>query len=489
MKKYFLAIASLIGVISISGCDDYLDKVPDNRTELDTKDKIAELLVMAYPKATYVSFTEAMSDNSGDKGSDAGKTDLINTEPFFWKDFSTDGIDTPAFYWDECYLAIAHANMALEAIEVNKNKISLSAEKGEALLCRAYAHFMLVTLFSKTYDKTTASSDMGIPYVTEVEKVVSKKYERGTVASVYANIEKDLTEGLQLISDDGYKVPKYHFTKAAANSFAARFFLFKKDYENVVKHANSVLGSDVTSKFRDWAQYSKATYYEFIQNYTKATEPANLLLQEATSLWGNYLQTYRYAFSSDLNSQMFGSDNVTGKKWLYKVYGANELYYGIPKFKVYEKKTSVDATTYWPYIMVPLFTAEESFFNMLEAKLALDAPSSEIVEMLNKFVDLRVEINKVDAKRKKEILLTEDNISRFYGKGSLKENLLACILDLKRVEFLHEGMRWFDILRHNMKVVHKTFDGEILNLEPNDPRRVIQIPSKAINSGIPKNPR
>lgn len=484
MKKIIIGAAAFLGMISFSSCNDFLDKIPDNRTELDSKEKIAELLVNAYPKESYIGFTEAMTDNVGDKGSDARVTHQSNTEPFFWKDPSTDGVDTPPSYWDACYLAIAHANMALEAIEKNPNKATFSAERGEALACRAYAHFMLVSLFAKTYDKATAATDPGIPYVTEVEKVVTKQYTRGTVASVYENIERDLNEALPLICDEGYKVPKYHFTKNAAYAFASRFFLFKQDYASTVTYANYAMGTDPTAKFRNWVQYAAITPLDLMHSYTMATESANLLLQESLSLLGMQQSDYRYGLTSDIMKRYFINKNVTDGTWLYKVYGGGDLNLGIPKFKLFFKKLSVDATTGYPFIMVPLLTAEEVFFNRTEAKIMSGVPTAEIIVDLNLFVSKRVKNFQPIATG-----LTMDKIAAFYGKSTEKENLIACMLDLKKLEFLHEGMRWFDILRHKIEIVHTTFSGERVTLKADDLRKVLQIPSKAVNSGIPNNPR
>ena len=35
--------------LGITSCSDFLDEMPDNRTELNTDQKIAKLLVSAYP--------------------------------------------------------------------------------------------------------------------------------------------------------------------------------------------------------------------------------------------------------------------------------------------------------------------------------------------------------------------------------------------------------------------------------------------------------
>ena len=54
---------------------------------------------------------------------------------------------------------------------------------------------------------------------------------RKSVAEVYDLIERDILEGIDLIDDSKYHVPAYHFNRNAANAFAARFYLFKRDYE------------------------------------------------------------------------------------------------------------------------------------------------------------------------------------------------------------------------------------------------------------------
>ena len=44
-----LLLTAASGLTTVS-CNDFLDKTPDNRTELNTDQKIAKLLVSAYPR-------------------------------------------------------------------------------------------------------------------------------------------------------------------------------------------------------------------------------------------------------------------------------------------------------------------------------------------------------------------------------------------------------------------------------------------------------
>ena len=63
MKTKFIFAASLM-LLGLVSCDKFLDTLPDNRTELDTPDKIRSLLMSAYPQSDYLGFNEMMSDNA-----------------------------------------------------------------------------------------------------------------------------------------------------------------------------------------------------------------------------------------------------------------------------------------------------------------------------------------------------------------------------------------------------------------------------------------
>jgi hypothetical protein len=55
---------------------------------------------------------------------------------------------------------------------------------------------------------------------------------------------------------------------------------------------------------------------------------------------------------------------------------------------------------------------------------------------------------------------------------------------------MHEGMRWLDILRLKIPVKHTLKkEGVVINLGPDDSRRVLQLPKTATLSGLEMNPR
>ena len=283
-----LLLTAASGLTTVS-CNDFLDKTPDNRTELNTDQKIAKLLVSAYPDVSPNELFELYSDNSDDSGPTYGYYQLSEKECYNWEDTKEEYQDTPNSLWGGYYGAISAANMALKAIEEKGNPASLNPQRGEALVCRAYCHFMLATIFCNAYD-THASESLGIPYMEDVETTVSPRYERGTLEEVYRKVERDLLEGVELISDDGYSVPKYHFTRKAAYAFAARFYLYymKPDFSNcdrVIDFATRVLGSNPDDLLRDWEALSNLSVNGNVQAdaYIASSNEANLLISSTGS--------------------------------------------------------------------------------------------------------------------------------------------------------------------------------------------------------------
>lgn len=129
------------GSLTLAACNDFLDELPDNRTELDTPDKINRLLVSAYPSRSFTRMCEIASDNCDDMGANNPNTSLLLEHNSYWMDMNEAENDSNKNTWQAYYSAIAAANTALEAIEKQGTPKELLPAKAEALLCRAYSHF------------------------------------------------------------------------------------------------------------------------------------------------------------------------------------------------------------------------------------------------------------------------------------------------------------------------------------------------------------
>lgn len=491
--RTFVRIMIIFSVgIALSACEKYLETAPDQRAVLDSPEKVSELLTSAYPQANYFPFAEAMSDNVGDKGAGVGVLTFMNLDPWTFSDVRSRSQDTPDYYWYACYRAIAAANRALKHISTVHDPDNYSSQKGEALVARAYAHFMLVTFFANVYDPNTAATDPGIPYVTEPEENLLVKYERKTVAYVYQQIENDLMEGLPLLQDARYKSPKYHFTRSAAHAFAARFYLFRRSYDEVVEHASQVVpNGDFNGFLRpiNKPEYRAMEYFNKQADYTAADNPANILLVEAVSQWGGTFPSLRYGLTNEILVDLFFSGNPTGGEYAYMLYG-DETSYNIPKFKGHFVQSGVNANFGLMYNMVPLFSAEEVLLNRAEA-LAMQGSYEDAIADLNVFAQAKVFFSQNNPVYDPILhKITAGKLIEHYANPELRFCIVQAVLDFKRMEYLFEGMRYLDILRHHIPVVHRSKDNtEVYTLAPNDPRRLLQLPSEVRMSGVESNPR
>lgn len=169
MKKsiiYLLGIAVVIP--AFMSCSDFLDQNPDLRTTLDSEEKIANILVSAYISGagSYQLVAELSSDNVCDYGITKNYNQFYQ-DVYEWAEEVTSNNDAPRNIWSSNYNNIANANQALSAIEElgGPTTTRLKASKGEALICRAYSHFVLANMFCMPYHPATAGNYLGIPYM------------------------------------------------------------------------------------------------------------------------------------------------------------------------------------------------------------------------------------------------------------------------------------------------------------------------------------
>ena len=506
---YFIALSFLF---TLSACNKILDELPDSRTEIDTPEEIQEFLVSAYPNRYYMYIAEIMSDNVSEKTSYLNVS-ALNADMYFWRDNNEiDGEDnTPTDYWTSCYAAIAVANHALEYYEALPNSSKYNYLKGEALVARAYAHFMLAYLWCKPYNPTTAATDLGLSYVTTPEKEVFRKYTRISLKDYYQAIEKDLTEGLPLLDDSKYKQPRFHFTTQAAHAFASRFYLMKAEWDKVIEHSNAILGSRPITKLRNIKANNALTLDERSVDYASPSNPANILVASARSTLGYYFQGHKYSLTMNKFGEIISPRNThplnfSNISWASANSplddGRGNLVY--PKFKFYDKFINRSAGTRIYYSSATLFSYDEVYLNRLEAYLMtnnLDQFRQDLYTYLipkthnssrpnqeNPFHRLTFERYLTEAALDRRYHNRGTDFDPSYSLTTRQREWLQAVVDIRRVEFVQEGLRWFDNKRLGMKVVHKDGDNNI-ELPKNDPRRELQIPLSALEFGITPNPR
>jgi hypothetical protein len=467
-------------------------------------------------------------------------TERFLDEIYHWTDVTESDNQDPESYWMDLYQCIETANMALEGIESmgGATTPSLKEAKAEALLCRAYAHFMLVNVFAMHYDANNPNA-IGVSYVTETEKELNPKYQRETVHQNYAHIAADLEAALPDVGDSYYSVPKYHFNKNAAYAFACRFYLYYEKYDKAIEYANKVLGTNPKAMLRN-NQHISTLPREWVQGQgpipmyqIEATQNCNLLLLTSYSNqpmnFGPYYTGKRYSHNAyigmneDINA-LAGLWGATYESYLAQVFrysGTNLdawLTWRLPYLFEY---TDPVAGIGYRHTVYNAFSGDEVLLNRIEANILLKnfdkacedmtvwvrnsvvSRYKDIVvdtAMVNKFMNAipysydngKGERNDSVASTLKKHLNPKFTIDQ---EGSDQENMLQLVLAMRRYDTLHEGKRWFDIKRWGIEIPRRMMDAsgapeKITDwLKVDDPRRAIQIPQKVREAGYQPNPR
>ena len=521
MKKYIGFSIIALG-LTLTSCDDWLDKLPDNRMELQTPSDVSSLLVSAYPSSHPAYLLEMYSDNTDECVNPSwSEASRFQAQAYNWEDITETGEDeSPQELWNRHYLAIASANAAIDLIEGKGSPAEYTEQLGEALLCRAYAMFQLSTVFCKAYNPATASTDLGLPYPTHPEKVVGTVYTRGTMEDLYGQIDKDLQRGLPLVSSN-YSKPKFHFNTEAAKAFAARFYLYKGDFAKAITYATEVLGADPTAKARDWDAYSALNMNQQIrpEAWVSADEKCNFLLQTVYSEWGaisgpyrfgdKYAHSYRITYDEDIASKgPFGAANSTFKQ---RVWSNNKLAKLFHRKVPYEfEYTDLQAGIGFAHAEYAVFTTEQLLLERAEA-YALSGELQKAVDDYNTLMKIYQNYpktftlkqivdfyNGVDYYTPKKATVKKHFVKPVYtidAEGSDQEALLQAILHLRRIMEVGEGYRMQDVKRYGIVIYRRqtntsfTISAVTDSLTVDDPRRAIQLPQDVITSGLEPNDR
>ena len=521
----------LASVAILASCSDQLDTLPDNRTTLDTPKKIAGLLVTAYPDRTPTLFNEWMSDNTDYMGAQNSQGNRGGDQYFFWQEQTEGGNDSPEQVWMLYYEGVYKANEALAAIDDQggPNNDILRNSKGEALLIRAYDHFILANEFCRPYNGKTSTKDAGLYYATGIAdfSAAAEQSNRGTVADVYAKIAADIEAGIPLLNDT-YEVPKYHFNKQAAYAFATRFYLYYEKWEKAKEYADKLLGSNPAASLRDYRALqamplSKSEQaVKIAEAYCSASVDCNLLVQTSVSNAGMalapWLTSKRYTLTNYLSeTELFQSNNIwgTSSNLIWKPFTVNSgesnfaLLMKLPR--EFEIRNTTTGSGYLRTLNVN-FTMDEALLNRAEAEIMLgqnDAACADMTIWMKNFFNTNVTLTPTSvqtyfktvsyayADAAKMVPSFKKHISpRFTidAEGSVQESLLQCLLNFRRIETVHQGMRWMDIRRYNIEIPRRLIGANgkpsknLDWLEKDDPRQVVQIPQSIREAGVAGNP-
>lgn len=544
MKNKNIFISTLALAFALTSCNEWLDVMPDNRAEVDTEEKVIKLLASAYPDKTYAVVAEYASDNMDDYGEDNPYTDRFSEQMYYWEDVTESDNDDPQGIWEAHYGAITNANQALASIEEMGGATTdgLKAAKGEALLCRAYNHFILANIFCNAYNPATAANELGIPYMEKSETELSPKYERGSLAKVYELIDKDLQEGLPLVNDAIYTVAKYHFNQKAAYTFASRFYLFYGKWDKVIEYSTLALGSNPKEYMRDYAYLRSLprSYDVLSEAYNNSSQKANFMLQTAVSSLGLRYLPFNYSDRFGHGTVLVQTEILNNAPWVryspVKGTAPYQYIHMLPPMMYMGTNYDHGFFQHTPYLFeytdpvakigyhrtnIAILTAEEALLNRAEAYVmkkeydkaladinlwtanTLDPVSAAVKGNIKVTVEMTQELIENWATEtpyytgdiptpKKKLNPQVENVEE-----GTQEAFIHTILMMRRLEFIELGMRWFDIKRYGIEIHRRIVvpSGNVSDIEikdelkVNDPRRAIQIPKDVVTAGLTANPR
>lgn len=549
----YTSLSLIAGMLSFTSCGDgFLDQIPDERVELSNVDDVVMLLSSAYSTGNYGWLCELSSDNIIDinapylatqsNGNEVlvhynlNSYERADDEAFRFEPVksSTDS-DSPSSIWDGCYNAIATVNHALEMLDKitadhgGEMDAKTKAAYGEAYLSRAYHHFILVNVFSQAYkDEELSKNDVGIPYITTPEDVVMVHYDRRNVTETYKSIEEDLLKGLELINDVNYKKPKWHFNEAAAKAFAVRFYLYKRDYDKVIKYADELLGTEygetLLNKLQSYANFDDCTTgTDYAEVWQGPDNPNNLMLIATHSIQFRRHVGHRYSCAGKALRDI---EFHLGPNWRWYLMPAASVGggtfwdgvqdHGFTSSKIIERFEYTDkvAGIGYAHLIRREFTNNEVLLSRAEARLLGKGDIDGCCQDLIAYEDSRQsfsESNKAFYTSGKALQpLTRDMIDSYYSPDAriLASNCFAdwnftqnmspnfvipaeyvtymnAVNDMRRYDLSYTGLRFFDLKRWGIEYSHfYSIDNIEYKLTSTDPRRAIEAPQEVLGAGL-----
>lgn len=385
--------------------------------------------------------------------------------------------NTSTVSWQSPYVVIGRANRIIAAAEGGKLSDAVEAKAkieqyaAEAKVLRALAHFDLVRIYGKPYTEDQGAS-LGVPLVTGVLESNAKP-ARSTVAEVYTQVVKDLTEAISSNALATETKPGY-VSVWGAKAILSRVYLNMGDYANALSVAEDIIknsGAALWTRdqyFNAW-DASTPNESEFLFRLNVAGSDDNNDLNGIGNL--QQLDGYKEMVATKKFVDMLTSDpkDVRNKMFLpataskeVKIYGTN---------KVFLNKLRGQGGNLRNVTIVPIIRLSEVYLTAAECAFR-NNDKTKAVEYLNDLVKNRTTTE--------ASLATVDNIT------------LDRILIERRKELIGEGQRYFDALRNNETITrytseadkgwHKTLSKEAQSFNRDYFKAIAAIPQAEINA-------
>lgn len=260
-----LAVGTILLTVPLAGCDKRLDIDPVTTAKaskaLNSSADVESLLRAGYATIASVDLyggrLQYAADLLGDPAGDASELFWQGTYAQPGEIFRKDITKTNSFVsgtWIQAYQAINIANTVL----ANLTKVSTVQQarvEGEAKFIRGAMYFELVRLFGKDWSDGDPATNLGVPIIltaTDVQNSASvlgesSKVKRNTVAEVYTQAIKDLTDAETKLADSAPSsaTANQFATTYSASGILSRVYLQQQHYDLAAVEADKVISSGI----------------------------------------------------------------------------------------------------------------------------------------------------------------------------------------------------------------------------------------------------
>lgn len=247
MKKVIYSL--FLGVALLAGsCSDFTDVKPKGKNLLSTTNELEMLLNYEF----YFSPSDVRHisgdiiyaySNVASMISQPNKTKRVIL--ITWDDANMDKmaeLTSSDYEYEDMYGVIGKiSNPIISLVDQAEGPETMKKQlKAEALVLRAYFHYLLVNKFAKAYNPATAETDPGIPYMKE-DWDISIPAEKRTVKEVYENIIADLDAAIELNALPVQAVNRMRINKPAAYAAKALALISMQRFDEAAAAAQQAL--------------------------------------------------------------------------------------------------------------------------------------------------------------------------------------------------------------------------------------------------------
>lgn len=452
MKKIYKSISVALAMFTLTACgNSWLDLKPSDGVETSESITNYNDALTAYygmydglqGNSTFNSYYAARMFYYGDvRGDDMQARDQgMRSSSCYEMRYTAD--DAPNM-WNVPYNVIRRANGLIESIDNKLVTDATDAQIGkiyaEAKAVRALVHFDLVRIYAMPYTADNGAS-LGVPIMTK--RLDSDELPtRNTVAEVYTQVVKDLTEAINSNYMETKKSNGY-FNVWTAKSLLSRVYLYMGKNKEALELAEDVI---------EHSGYELWKNEEYVDAWNKdngahTNEMIFEIINESSDDWADregiaYLYNedgYADAIVTKAFSDMLGSDpKDVRNKVILKASKDKKLIERFGETKVFINKFPADKSGDMRLNNLPVIRLSEVYLNAAEA-----AAKQNKNDVAAKYLNAIVKRANPDAATVADADATLDRV----------------ILE-RRKELVGEGHRFFDAMRNNETIVRYTSDAD-----------------------------